>query len=365
MSADVIFKNGVSINWGWNKVLNSLIGDLFDQDLISAQYKTDLMTKLGLTYTKPLSLEETFDIMVGTQDLDEINEGDNLPEIDLTKWKGKWFELKIFGWKYKVSKQFMKWAETASTLENADSSVKSEWARVARNIKGLDRSRIKTMNKLFAQLLVDGRKSDQAYWPGSLWAYGQPLFSTAHPYLNGTKTFSNYYGDYALSAVDATAITTSRGYIKWAIAQLKNDVRLQNGDYVEMPSTYQLLVPRAWETTAREVLNNGSRFAPDWTNANKENVFMFEGSRIELVVLDTIGWYDKHWNMIGTETMWFIFNKSGAEMAQAARFIELYTAEIDTYQNMDNKNYYISVDMSCTVDHYGLECFIVWANIPS
>jgi len=52
----------------------------------------------------------------------------------------------------------MKWVATSTTLEGADSSVKSEWARIAKNIKGLERSKIKTKNKLFAELLVNGRK---------------------------------------------------------------------------------------------------------------------------------------------------------------------------------------------------------------
>jgi len=63
--------------------------------------------------------------------------------------------------------------------------------------------------------------------------------------------------------------------------------------------------------------------------------------------------------MIGTETMWFIYNKEGSRIANAVRYIELYPAEIEVYKNDDNKNHYISIDMSCTVDHYGLEQFIV------
>ena len=96
MSAEVIYKNGITIKGGGSDVLNGLIGDLFDQDDVSANQNEQLMTKLGLSYTRPLNLDETFDIMVGSQELDEINEGDNLPEIDLTKGKGKGFELKIF-----------------------------------------------------------------------------------------------------------------------------------------------------------------------------------------------------------------------------------------------------------------------------
>lgn len=353
--SEVILKNGISIKAGGNEILNGLITDLFDQDEVSAQYNKELMNKIGLTYTKPINIEETFDIMVGSGELDEIEEGENLPLIDLAKGKGKGFELKIFGGKYQVSKQFMKWVESSTSLEGADSSVKSEWARIANNIRGLERSKVKTKNKLFAELLVNGRKSDQAFGPGSLTPYGQALFSTAHPYMEGTKTFSNYLGELSLDSTN----------LKTAIDTIKNDLRLQNGDYIEMPAEYELLVPRALETTARETLNNGSKFAADGSNSNKENVFMFEGSRVKLVVLDTIGGYDKRGNMIGTETMWALYNKEGAMKAQAARYIELYPAEIEVYKNDDNKNHYISIDMSCTVDHYGLEQFIVGSKIPA
>lgn len=365
MSNSVEFKNMVSIQGGGNEVLNGLIGDLFDQDDISAQYNTDLMAKLGLTYTRPLNIDETFDVMVGMGDLDEVNEGEDLPTIDVSKGKGKGFQLKTFGGQFPVTKQFMKWAEASQTLEGADSSVKKEWSRLAQNIKGLDRSKIKTKNKLFAELLVNSRKSDQAFWPGSLTPYGQPLISASHPYLNGTMTFSNYAGDLALSAADATAIATSRGYIKTALNKIKNDLRLQNGDYVEEPSEYEIHVPRALVTTVREILNDGSKFSGEGSNANTLNVFAFEGSRLKIVQNDTIGSYDKRGNMIGTTTMWFIYNREGAMKAQAARYIELYNAEIDVYKNDSNKNHYVSIDMSCTVDHYGLETFIVGANIPA
>jgi hypothetical protein len=42
---------------------------------------------------------------------------------------------------------------------------------------------------------------------------------------------------------------------------VKNNCRLQNGDYVEVASVYDLMVPRELETTSREVLNDGSKFS--------------------------------------------------------------------------------------------------------
>lgn len=363
MANEVILENGISIKNGWGEILNGLIGDLFDQDDVSAEYNTDLMSKLGLTFTKPLNLEETFDIMVGSGELDEIDEGADFPEIDTEKGKGKGFELKIFAGKFKVSKQFMKWVEASQTLENADSSVKKEWARLARNIKGLDRSKVKAKNKLFAELFTKARFTSSSFWPGSLTPYGKALIATDHPYLKGTKSFSNYAGALTLLAWSEAEITTSRTNIKTVLGQLKNQVRLQNGDYIDIPSEYELQVPRELETIAREVLNNGSKWSGANSNSNEENVFTFEGSKLRIVILDTIGSLDKSGNLIGTTTQWQIMNKEGAIRAAAARFIELYPAEIDVYTNDSNKNQFISIDLSCTVDHYGLEQFVVGANI--
>jgi len=365
MANEVILENGISIKNGWGEILNGLIGDLFDQDDISAEYNTNLMAKLGLTFTKPLNLEETFDIMVGSGELDEIDEGADFPEIDTEKGKWKGFKLKIFAGEYKVSKFFMKWVETSETLENADSSVKKEWSRLARNIKGLDRSKVKAKNKLFAELLTKSRYTSSSNWPGSLTPYGQALVSTAHPYLRGTKTFSNYAGALTLLAWTAGEITTSRTNIKTVLGMTKNDLRLQNGDYVEIPSEYTMLVPRELETIAREILNDGSKYSGQGSNSQSLNVFSFEGSNIRLEILDTVGSLDKSGNLIGTTTEWYIYNKEGAMRAAAARFIELYAAEIEMYKNDSNKNYFISIDLSCTVDHYGLEQFIVGANIPN
>jgi len=125
------------------------------------------------------------------------------------------------------------------------------------------------------------------------------------------------------------------------------------------------MVPRELETTAREILNDGSKFSGQGSNSEALNVFSFEGSNLKLVVLDTVGSLDKSGNLIGTTTQWYIYNKQGAMEAQAARFIELYPAEIEVYRNEDNKNQFISIDLSCTVDHYGLESFIAGANIPN
>lgn len=156
MSNGVVLFNGTSMGAGGSDLLNGLIGDLLDQDEVSANYDKEVMQKLGLTYTVPLSPDETFDSMVGAAELDEVEESEDLPIVDLSKAPGKGFKIKLFGGQYKVSKLFVEWVKKAKTLEEADSSVKKEWARIARRIKQLDKSKVKTKSMLFAKLFTLG-----------------------------------------------------------------------------------------------------------------------------------------------------------------------------------------------------------------
>jgi hypothetical protein len=82
--------------------------------------------------------------------------------------------------------------------------------------------------------------------------------------------------------------------------QLHIDIRLENGDRVEQPRTegYTLKVSADNEMAAREILNNGSKFGATGFNAAVENVFMFEGSRVKLEIMEKLGSYDKNGNMI-------------------------------------------------------------------
>lgn len=168
--------------------------------------------------------------------------------------------------------------------------------------------------------------------------------------MNGTKTFSN---------IVANNPALANASLKEAIRIHKEDIRLQNGDYVMVPDEYELLVPRELETTAREVLNNGSKFAADGNNSSKENVFMFEGSRVKIVVVPQFNFMTKSGSSIGSKTAWFLYNKEVALESHAARYIELYDANIELYKNNSNKDDIISIDLGCTVEHYGLQYCVV------
>jgi len=109
------------------------------------------------------------------------------------------------------------------------------------------------------------------------------LFSNSHTIFATGGTFSNL-------VVGALSAKTLKQAIKKHI-----DIRLENGDRVNQPRTagYTLFVSADLEMEAREILNNGSKFAAAGATSATENVFMFEGSRVKLEVMEKLGSYDR------------------------------------------------------------------------
>ena len=108
------------------------------------------------------------------------------------------------------------------------------------------------------------------------------MFASNHTIYKTGGTFSN---------LETGALASAN--LKTAIAK-HLAIRLENGDKVDQPRKegYTLFVSPAGEMNAREILNNGSKFAATGSNASAMNVFEFEGSRVRLEVLDQIGDYD-------------------------------------------------------------------------
>lgn len=148
-----------------------------------------------------------------------------------------------------------------------------------------------------------------------------------------------------------------------AALNVQKNLKLQNGDRVDTPSTYKLLVSRANAVTARALLNTAGNqvgiYAGTGSNAALLNTFSFQGNKVEIVEVPYLGAAKKDGTLVGTDAMWFLLNAEGANMAGAMRVIKLYDAEIGAYTNDSNKNSYITVDMAFAVDHFGLESFIV------
>ena len=128
---------------------------------------------------------------------------------------------------------------------------------------------------------------------------------------------------------------------------------------IKTPSMYTLLVPRALETTARKLLNTpGSQsgvYAGTGSNANLLNVFSFNGSAVEIVVLDMLGEDDGRGNKVGgtnANTMWFLMNKEYATRYKVFRINRLRDKEIKMFMDDETDSVFTKITATFEVDHY-------------
>jgi len=355
---EVIFNNNLSFGAG-SSILAPTITALFDQDLVSKEYATDLTAKMGYTKTQALSPDQTFSLLIGAYELDMINEDEDIPTGSFGKGKEKGYKIEQFWQKIGVSKLFKKWLETAKTLDGADSSIKSAFNRMVNDVLSLRRGAIKTSNIRATEVLTQGWIATNANGAGSPTMYGQALFSASHPYGNGVTagTFSN------LLTVADKAFDAAWVQLQDAIDIHKSTLRLQNGDRVEIPTKYTLVVSNKLATTARKVLNTAGNqvnvYSGTGSNAAQLNQFSFNGNQVELVENPFLWFTKKDGTVVGSEQYWFLMNSEAIAMAEALKEITLYPAEVNTYVNDSNNQMFVSLDMGKAYDHYGLESFIV------
>lgn len=143
----------------------------------------------------------------------------------------------------------------------------------------------------------------------------------------------------------------------------KSVLRLQNGDRVEIPSKYTLIVSNKLATTARKVLNTAGNqvgmYSGAGSNSAQLNQFSFNGNTIELVENPFLGYKREDGTTVGTEDYRFLANSEAIAMAEALKEITLYDPEVTAYTNDSNNQMFVSLDMAIAFDHYGLESFIV------
>lgn len=359
--ADIRFNNTLAFNGNGNDILNPLISDIFDADKTSFEINNDITAKLGIKETRALTPDQKFRQTIGAYELDAIGEGEDFPTMQTGFAKEKGFAVTVYANQIAITKLFKKWIESAQSLRGADTSVQKEWATLAENIRALRYGRVKTMNIVSTELFSLGFAVVATNGPGSATAYGQPLFSASHPYGSGVTagTFQNVLGgSYGTLNDDLNATS-----LQAALNVHKQSLRMQNGDRIDTPSKYILLVPRALAVTARSLLNTAGNqvgvYAGTGSNASLLNTFSYQGNTVEIMELPYEGGKKKNGTTVGSDTQWFLLNAEGAEMASAMRKITLWDAEFGTYTNDSNKTSYVTVDMAFTIDHFGLEAFVV------
>lgn len=362
VQGQVIYTNTLTYANGGTDVLSPLITSLFDQDLASFEIQNDTIGQLGFKTSMVTTPLGVFTIGIGAFELPVITEGQDLPIATTGKGANKGYAIVEYGAQIPVTKLFRKWLESAKDLNGADSSVKAEWQTLAQNIMNLRYGRVKTMNQVATQLFTLGWSSSAANGPGSPTPYGQSLFALNHIYggFGGLPagTFQNILGgSYGTADTALSAVT-----LQQMLNIHKNELKLQNGDRIDSPDKYTLMVSRSGAVNARAILNTPGNqvtmYSGTGSNANQMNTFSFMGNIVEIQEMPYLGSTKQDGTLIGTNNYYFLINKPYASMAGAMRLIKLWDAEVRVYQNDSNGNTFVAMDMGFAIDHYGLESYI-------
>ncbi len=354
--SDVTFNTGANFAEG-AAILSPVIQEIASQAEAQVGLE-DEAAKLGFVRGVITTPSGEITSMIGPEPLRKIAEDGEAPLRIIEQGYTKGYAMDTYGLKHKCTKLFLKWIENGAQVEGADSSVKAELNKFKEQIQNLVDGAKLTMNEVLTKVLAEGFASTTtgaAFGPGSKLGDGQYLFSASHPVKKfPSTTFTNI----ATGALSASTLEAT-------IALYKSQVKTGNGYRVKCPSVFQLLVPRALETTARKILNTpGSQagiYAGTGTNANLLNVFSFNGSAVELVVLDMLGEVDAYGNKIGganADAMWFLLNKEYAMKYKTFRFFTLWNPEMTMWKNDETDSVFTKITMHFGADAYNAEAIM-------
>ena len=355
-----IYMNNLLTNAAGKDMLNPLVTDIIQQADLSFELKNNIYDKMGYVETRARAQDQMFGITIGAYALPEIVEGQDLPLLPLGHGNRKWFKVRQYGGAIPLTNLFKRWLETASVLDGADSSVQAEFANLRDNTRRLLDSAKKRMNMEATKVVTNGF-TNTAF--NSSTPYGLSLFNASHPYAEGTQTFRNIMGgsygttDKALSALSLQDMLNLH----------KSGIFLQNGDRIDTPGSWTLMVSRKNAVTARGILNTPgnqvSQFSGTWANPTQINTFYFNGNTVEILENPWLGYVDqKSGEVIGTELQWFLINTEGMKAAKALRKITLQDPQLSTWTNNANKTTVSDVNVMADFIHVGAEYFITGSN---
>lgn len=332
------------------KLLRSEILEIMDEN-VYASGTDPVADSLGFVVENVEIRDGKFTSMLGAQGLEEIGEMDEFPLANKEQGYEKGYKLARYARRVGASKPLTKWIMASQSSAKFDATVKTEIARLGSDVRELTEGVKITKNEIVTEVLTKGFSVTAAYGPGSAHGDGQALFSAAHVIKSTGATQSNLQAG-VLSQVTLLA----------TLEKLRN-MKNGRGRYMKRAMTYTLVVSLRQEELARKILNNGSNFAAAVDGVATSNdvtlsVFQFEGFRVELMVLETLGQPKTDGTIVGTDTMWFVINKEAARSRRSFKYINLYNEEMDMWYDSNTKISYVDVDLSFTADAFDYEVIV-------
>lgn len=325
--------------------------DRFDQmDLDPTT--TPIAQSLGVSVTEVTHPEDVIDILGWILDLAEMDEDGKFPlsEDEIIGKKG--YSVKRYGERKTIGKMAYEWLLKATKNDKTlPEYVVKDINKLVKTTERLVRKAQKAKNFEITRVLTKGFSKSAKFGAGSPAYDGEALFSTSHPY--GEDESGQALGN---NSNLLTKALTHESLLE--AIELMRDIKDENGTRIGVPWKVTLVIPRKLERTARQILADGINFVGvEAGNDNIASVFTFEGYRVELLILDTLGQPSKN-GEVGDDKQWFTINMEALNDIEAFKLIYLYNDVIEMFYNKDTKKLTYDIDVSFGTDLFDYKCIV-------
>jgi hypothetical protein len=349
----VTLDNTITFEGSGRAVLDSLVIETIDRNDIMEDHKM-YAKMLSFVDTTLISPDQKFGTKSAGKGLQDITETGIKAQRDLTFGPKKGIYQKEIGDKFTMSFLFTQWSRNAKTIAGAPEGIQAELADMASNTRDLVVGYDIRHAEELVKVLTKGFSISAAEGPGSPTPKGLALFSASHTIAVG-GTNSNL-----VTGASYTNIATGTTQLQAAL-DLHKKMKDENGKKVMQPrgEAYKLVCSRIREVFWKQVLNDGSNFSGQGSNANTMNQFNFKGNLVELVVCDLLGDLDYAGATIGGDDNWFVLNPTMIRKTKALRTYKLYSPRVKNWEDNETDMLNVSIRAVVGADHYSAELAVV------
>jgi len=332
------------------KIVAPVVIELFDEKVMDPRVNENVAEKLGFTDFEVTDKDGQIQTKLGLKGAQLVG------EFDAFKINGKKYGNKI---SYELvrthigsgmSSKTKKWLERASSAQGIPTDLLKDLKSAMNDMEDQAYEIAITQNEYITKCFTEWFDITSSFGPGSAVYDAKALFSEAHTILSTGATYSNIIAD-ATTATDYAALSLVS--LKTAVKRLR-EMKDGLGVRVRRPMTgiYDLVVSPELEEDALNILSDNNGFSPytytgaDAGNDNYSNVFMRDGFKVRLVVLETMNQPDSQneGSTIGSWTMWFLVNKEGAQLRKALRKLNFGDISIKLYEDDETRATFLTAE---------------------
>jgi len=332
------------------KLIAPVIIELFDEIDMDPRVAENVSEKLGFVPFEAITKDGQIQTQLGITWTPLVGEFDSFV-LDEDKYGPKIsYDVERVFPAEGMSSEAKKWIQRASQLNDVSQALKKDLAnsisRMERRIKSIKL----TENEYKTLVFTKGFDIENAYGYGSAVYDGKALFSTEHVITDTGDTYSNIIEDDDTST-NYGALTLS--HLKKAVKRLR-EMKDGLGTRIKRPTSwiYDLVVSPELEETALDILSDKNGFSPYTysgeaaTNDNYGNVFMRDGFKVRLVVLETMNQPSTliEGETVGSSTMWFLINKEHAREREAFREVKFGDVEVEIFYDKNKRATFLTAE---------------------